>query len=707
MNPTVDDMTQQQQHTSNDTSNTDTDIINYIKRNIMVQIHQMHHHHHTMNPFLRTLQRHLHNIDDLVLTHFHFPFGTISLHSHLSHIIGGKGGFGTLLKGQSKQSSMNTTKNFTSCRNLQGQRLQHVNDTIHLQLVTEWKEKIQNGIATEYDMMKALTNTASGIPGWHLPLPSWSEVSIKKEMKQNQKLLHRYQREQQQQQQHKNTIQQQREQQLHHYIDTTQQWTERMEQTVSSALQRSLHKKHPLPPPLQTLKHDHKRPKVEMNSNTAEDTPVLTSTQPLSSSSSSSSTEPLPIIPPIVTISGTATISFLPLSFSSSTSVSNTSEMLYWNIQSDSNFCTIGVLLQQEQQLDDNPNRGSGYNNNYYYEVVLVTGTGDIQMGWAAMTTTTTVATISSTTTTTTAKDHHNQNDEDEPSSSLQQLFQPNSDNGDGVGDCQYSWGYDPTRHIKLHNGETEPYDSRDSNSDRKTSPPSNNVQPGDVIGCMYHSSTGEISYTYNGQELGISYNATSSTTDKSNLMTLIPAISLNEGEQIELRLQKQEMKYLPNTATAVGEILLKAKLLLPNASDYENTIDKIERSRNRNEDNENNQKPRAIEATETIKNNLINPDIPLVTDISPSNEATTPVIEKSDYEDPVAYEPIDLHQYQAASELEVLGLQRLKIELTKRGLKCGGTIQERATRLFAIRDITNPNEYPSKLLAPTKKNCL
>ena len=275
MNPTVDDMTQQ--HTNN-TSNIDTDIINYIKRNIMVQIHQMHHHHHTMNPFVRTLQRHLHNIDDLVLTHFHFPFGTISLHSHLSHIIGGKGGFGTLLKGQSKQSSMNTTKNFTSCRNLQGQRLQHVNDTIHLQLVTEWKEKIQNGIATEYDMMKALTNTASGIPGWHLPLPSWSEVSIKKEMKQNQKLLHRYQREQQQQQQHKNTIQQQREQQLHHYIDTTQQWTERMEQTVSSALQRSLHKKHPPPPPLQTLKHDHKRHKVEMNINTSEDTPVLTTT---------------------------------------------------------------------------------------------------------------------------------------------------------------------------------------------------------------------------------------------------------------------------------------------------------------------------------------------------------------------------------------------------------------------------------------------
>ncbi|PKI40493.1 hypothetical protein CRG98_039129 [Punica granatum] len=47
----------------------------------------------------------------------------------------------------------------------------------------------------------------------------------------------------------------------------------------------------------------------------------------------------------------------------------------------------------------------------------------------------------------------------------------------------------------------------------------------------------------------------------------------------------------------------------------------------------------------------------------------------------------------------EVLGLERLKMELQLRGLKCGGTLQERASRLFLFKS-TPLDKVPKKLLA-------
>ncbi|XP_021748831.1 protein SDE2 homolog [Chenopodium quinoa] len=60
---------------------------------------------------------------------------------------------------------------------------------------------------------------------------------------------------------------------------------------------------------------------------------------------------------------------------------------------------------------------------------------------------------------------------------------------------------------------------------------------------------------------------------------------------------------------------------------------------------------------------------------------------------------PLNLDDFNSAAEMEVLGLERLKSELLTRGLKCGGTLQERAARLFLLK--TTPLEkIPKKLLA-------
>ncbi|KAL6845418.1 hypothetical protein ACP4OV_024913 [Aristida adscensionis] len=61
--------------------------------------------------------------------------------------------------------------------------------------------------------------------------------------------------------------------------------------------------------------------------------------------------------------------------------------------------------------------------------------------------------------------------------------------------------------------------------------------------------------------------------------------------------------------------------------------------------------------------------------------------------------EPLDLSKYNSAAELEAFGLEKLKMELQTRGLKCGGTLQERAARLFLLK--TTPlDKLPKKLLA-------
>ncbi|KAG6393183.1 hypothetical protein SASPL_147419 [Salvia splendens] len=60
---------------------------------------------------------------------------------------------------------------------------------------------------------------------------------------------------------------------------------------------------------------------------------------------------------------------------------------------------------------------------------------------------------------------------------------------------------------------------------------------------------------------------------------------------------------------------------------------------------------------------------------------------------------PLNFDDYNSAAMIEVLGLERLKSELQARGLKCGGTLKERAERLFLLK--TTPLEMlPKKLFA-------
>ncbi|KAL5563518.1 hypothetical protein UlMin_033265 [Ulmus minor] len=60
---------------------------------------------------------------------------------------------------------------------------------------------------------------------------------------------------------------------------------------------------------------------------------------------------------------------------------------------------------------------------------------------------------------------------------------------------------------------------------------------------------------------------------------------------------------------------------------------------------------------------------------------------------------PLNFDEFDSAAQLEALGMERLKSELQTRGLKCGGTLQERAARLFLLKS-TPLDKLPKKLLA-------
>uniref|UniRef100_A0A3P8TAI8 SDE2 telomere maintenance homolog (S. pombe) n=1 Tax=Amphiprion percula TaxID=161767 RepID=A0A3P8TAI8_AMPPE len=70
----------------------------------------------------------------------------------------------------------------------------------------------------------------------------------------------------------------------------------------------------------------------------------------------------------------------------------------------------------------------------------------------------------------------------------------------------------------------------------------------------------------------------------------------------------------------------------------------------------------------------------------------------------PSGSQQVDLSSVSSVQQLESLGLDVLKEELMSRGLKCGGTLSERAARLFSVRGLS-PDQIDPVLLAKPGKS--
>lgn len=58
---------------------------------------------------------------------------------------------------------------------------------------------------------------------------------------------------------------------------------------------------------------------------------------------------------------------------------------------------------------------------------------------------------------------------------------------------------------------------------------------------------------------------------------------------------------------------------------------------------------------------------------------------------------------FNSVADLELLGLEKLKCELMALGLKCGGTLHERAARLFSVRGLAREQIDPALFAKPSK----
>lgn len=65
--------------------------------------------------------------------------------------------------------------------------------------------------------------------------------------------------------------------------------------------------------------------------------------------------------------------------------------------------------------------------------------------------------------------------------------------------------------------------------------------------------------------------------------------------------------------------------------------------------------------------------------------------------------EPLRLGMFGCAEELHALGMDRLKEALEALGLKCGGTLSDRAARLWSVRG-KKPEDFPPSLRAKTAR---
>ena len=71
---------------------------------------------------------------------------------------------------------------------------------------------------------------------------------------------------------------------------------------------------------------------------------------------------------------------------------------------------------------------------------------------------------------------------------------------------------------------------------------------------------------------------------------------------------------------------------------------------------------------------------------------------------EPTVFLPVNLHDFDSSKSLEALGLNHLKHELQRLGLKCGGSLPERASRLFSVKGLSPDQIDPSLLAKPPKK---
>ncbi len=575
----------------------------------------------------------------------------LSLRPKYTSIRGGKGGFGTLLRGQSKQAGAKMTVDFGACRDLSGRRLRHVNDEVKLR---KWKEleearrRLQSAAAsgdggaaasnlTEVEL--AALRTPSGVRNWHLSIPSWSDMasstSSNKGRRKMDRQLEREVRGYQLREERMNTEQErkrmEKETSVLEYVRRGEKEGERVSSIAAASGVGSVKE--------EILAHLKKRKNMEEHGNSGDEMvgeklpPVVI----LDDGGKESD-----LIPGdgsfLMTLSGEISSfeppqknhdnNIMPCALATNCIETMTSRLI--RIQSQSDFATAVVLLDAVK-IRDMCNKGG---RGVYIEYAIQTA-GLAQIGWIRG-----------------LSPGH---------SSSYAAFLPNSDTGDGVGDDLVSYGYDGSRGLKFHGGEEEKVYGPSSEDTKGVT----GWKSGDVLGsyCKFSESSErregddsstinisvEIGYTLNGLDLGIAFTVPMAGDDSFHFY---PALSLNLDEVVDVNVGPEFSHKCIDGCVGASELVM---------CETDRGEEDGVMSSNSNEMAPSPKRPR--------EDLSIEPSIP-------NDTAKTTITRQGEMDRPSKCAEdnsvFDLKECNSVDELKALGPDRLKIIMLSMGVKCG-----------------------------------
>jgi hypothetical protein len=247
--------------------------------------------------------------------------------------------------------------------------------------------------------------------------------------------------------------------------------------------------------------------------------------------------------------------------------------------------------------------------------------------------------------------------------------FSPSNDLGDGVGDDASSFAVDGSRGLKFHGGEEWKFPIEWSAGDR--------------LGCHLNTTQSNekeiascsMSFTLNGKDLGVAF-------PNCGSRQFVPAFSCNQDEILELHLSEKDCKYFPAGHRDIVAVKGQAPV--------EPSIAK-EQDSSKSDDKEQIEKKNS--SLVSTPNN-----IPISNNSKLMANKSTPVT-AGKVQEPAKPELLDLEQCKSVQELEELGLDRLKSALLALKVKCGGTLQQRAERLFSLKGLEY-RDFPKKVRA-------
>jgi len=590
-------------------------------------------------------------------------------------IKGGKGGFGAALRRAAKQAGPKKTTDFGACRDLSGRRIRHVNDEI---ILRKWQEAKDRGEEFNVD-----EETQSGIKLWFLPTPSWTEgfgkkpKNAKRKAKRKTELCKDWARahepgrfvppkapswwgcprghrcdfahgEVDMNKDVRTTVQERKKQEERQKDrDALQQYLDPMygDGNGDGDEDEDL--------VMTGLKRVSKRARhiAATTIHTHEENVELHEEEEVAVDDMvNNNVIPIPLVEPSppTTVSQCSWLSLL---------TGDALVLPSGEVQGQEEFSTV--------QAVDSLLYGPG---SWYYELELLTG-GLMQVGWACT------------------------------------GFEPSALGGDGVGDHPRSWAYDGFRVLRwnvhpVQYGELESVESVSGNSSSSKNDNTmeeeeeeNNQeevdekgeeeealsllrkhqwQSGDIIGCSLQLSEHSghtlvrMVFSRNGQSLGDAFyfdlKESLQLSDSKNsggddgTIGFFPALSVDTNQSVKVNFGHEPFKY-------GSPISQDAKSIYSSSSSSKSiVVGEVEVSKTQSPPNVNQQQQILMVQT------------------------------------PIALES---SQYPTWAALIPLGSDSLKQELTRRGLKCGGTLEERAKRLFSVRGLSD-DEINTKLKVRT-----